>query len=233
MSATEDPLTAVHKGLRSMLYSLSGRVQTNDFGDVATTSKIVHDMEADFETAQSTGCALCIAAHHAEDEDRFVFPEAARHANALVTSLIAEHQELTRRERAVAQRARNIVQLSSPQQRVVAGAALNLDLNELVGAYLAHMNREERELVPLMQERFSDEELRGMRGRIIANMAPPRLFAILNWMLPAMNVTELSDLLRGVRPTARPALYQQFMELCAARVEPARWAQVQHRVGAG
>lgn len=231
MTAKEDLFTPVHKGLRSMIYGLSGRLQTNDFADLAATKVLVGDLENDFAVARSAGCALCILAHHAVDEEAVVFPAAARAGNQLITELIAEHHDLTRRELALAQSAHEILSLESAEGRIRAGVGLNVAANQLFSAYLTHMNREEVELVPLMKEHFTDHEMGAMRGKIIGQMPPDRLFALLGWMLPSLNVTELSELLVSVKQGAPPSLMRAVAELCAARVDPARWDAVKLRVG--
>lgn len=231
MPGTEDLFTPVHKGLRSMMYGLSARLQTTDFADHASTKALTADLEHDFDVARSAGCALCLFANHAFEEEAIVFPPTARHGNALVTSLIAEHHELTRQEVAIATSMHELDGLAAPAERITAGIRVNQMSNDLFAAYLTHMNREERELVPLMREHFTDEEQAKMRGAIIGRFPPDRLFALLGWMLPALNVTELSDLLRSVKQSAPPPFMKAVSDLCATRVEPHRWTEVKRRVG--
>ena len=231
MAATEDLFTAVHKGLRSMLYDLSERLQTNDFADVAATSALIVQLESDFAVARSTGCALCTMSHHAHSEESVVFPPAAAPANALVTQLILEHHDLTRREVALAQAGHELVRLDSPDRRIAAGVRLNQGANQLLCAYLTHMDREEAELVPLMQQHFTDAQMVSMRDAIIRSMSPEVLFAFLNWMLPSLNVNELSELLASVRLSAPPPVFKAITDLCAAKVESSRWATTKSRIG--
>ncbi len=231
MTGTEDLFTPVHKGLRSMIYGLSARLQTNDFADLPATAALVTDLENDFSTARSAGCILCMFATHASEEDTVIFPPAARFENSLVTSLLAEHHDLTRRELALGKFGHELMALPSAPDRVAAGVRLNQMANELFVAYLAHMNREESELVPRMREHFGDPEQAAMRGTIIARFPPDRLYALLGWMLPSMNATELSDLLSSLKKGAPPPLLKAVSDLCEARVEGHRWNEVRTRVG--
>ena len=231
MTANGDLFTPIHKAMRSMIYSLSGRLQTNDFADVAATKALVTDLENDFAIARSAGCALCILAHHANDEESVIFPSAARVSNKLIAELISEHHDLTRRELEIAKAGHEILSMDSEDARVRGGVELNQAANQLFGAYLTHMNREEVELVPLMQEHFSDPEMGAMQGKIIGQLPPDRLFAILGWMLPSLNVTELSRLLSTLKVAAPPPLIKGVTDLCAARVDAARWDAVKLRVG--
>ncbi len=231
MMGSEDIFTPIHKGLRSMLYSLSNRLQTNDFADVAATRALVTDLEYDFAAARSAGCVLCVLNHHATDEEAEIFPKVSPVAAELTGQLIREHHELTGRERAITEAAHELLALPSAADRVAAGIRLNHRANELFVAYFAHMNREETELVPLMLRHFTDPQMAAMRGAIIAHMPPPQLMFILGWMLPALNATELADLITGAQKGAPPPLVKAVVELCAQKVDPARWAQVKLRVG--
>ncbi len=231
MAGKVDLFTPVHKGLRAMLYGLSVRLQTNDFADIEATRKLAVDLENNFEAAQSAGCILCAFAHHAHAEESVIFPPSARTANALITDLIKDHHELTRRELEIGQSARALLRLRTPEERVAAGVRVNQLANDLIGVYVVHMNREEAELVPAMREHFTDQEQLAMQGTIIAQFPPDRLMALLGWMLPALNVTELSELLAGVRQMAPPPLMNAVTELCDARVDPSRWTAVKLRVG--
>jgi hypothetical protein len=229
--AEEDLFTPVHKALRSMMYDLAGRVQSNDFADLAQTRALVTDLEHDFEVARSAGCMLCIFSMHAGEEEEVVFPGVKDLHGGLVGSLVAEHHDLSRREIAIAQGAHALLDTASPEERVAAGVRLTQSVNELLAAYFVHMNREERELVPFMREHFTDPQQAQMRGTILARMAPDRLFAILRWMLPSLNVTELSELLEEVKSTSPPPVLLAVTQLGEARVDPARWALVRDRVG--
>ena len=231
MAAKGDLFTPIHKGLRSMIYGLSGRLQTNDFADPTATKALITDLENDFAVARTAGCALCILAHHAVDEESVIFPSAARVGNTLITELISEHHDLTRRELEIAKAGHELLLMDSPEARIQAGAQLNVTANQLFGAYITHMNREEAELVPLMRENFSDPEMGAMQGKIIGQMPPDRMFAILGWMLPSLNVTELSGLMATFKGTAPPPVLKAVSDLCAARVDPVRWDAVKLRVG--
>jgi hypothetical protein len=214
-----------------MIYGLSGRLQTNDFADTAATKTLIIDLENDFAVARSAGCVLCFLAQHAVDEESFIFPAVPQTGSQLIAELISEHHDLTRRELAIAKAGHELLSLDSSETRILAGAQLNLAANQLFGAYITHMNREEAELVPLMRENFSDPEMVAMRGKIIGQMPPDRFFALLGWMLPALNVTELSGLLSSIKGAAPPQLMKAISDLCAARVETTRWDVVRLRVG--
>jgi hypothetical protein len=231
MTAKQDLFTPIHKALRSMLYSLSGRLQTNDFADLAQTGALMADLEHDFEAARSAGCTLCFLNHHAVDEETAIFPATKKVGERLVGQLIEEHHELTRRELEIAKAGHALLEMPSADARVRAGVRLNQSANELFAAYIAHMNREETELVPLMQEHFTDEEMIGMRSAIMGALPRERMFFILEWMLPSLNTTELSGFVASLPQGAPPPFVKAVVDLCAAKVDPVRWSEVKTRVG--
>lgn len=231
MAKRADLFTPIHKGLRAMIYSLSGRLQANDFANLETTKVLTTDLEHDFAAARSAGCILCIFSQHATDEDHSIFNHTEKVAQTLTASLMAEHHELTRRELELAQSAHQILAMGSSDDRAVAGVRLNAAANELFASYLVHMNREETELVPLMQQHFTDSEMIAMRGQIIGGMPPERIMSILSYMLPSLNVDELSEFVGSVRRTAPPPVANAVTDLAAAKVDPARWAEAKTRIG--
>jgi len=231
VTATQDLFTPIHKGLRSMLYGLSSRLQTNDFVDLTATRSLVNDLENDFAIARSAGCIVCTLSQHASDEETAIFPDAAKAGNELVATLIEEHHDLARREASITRSAHSLLAIEKPEGRIEAGMRLNQSANELFAAYIAHMNREETDLVPWMKEHFSDTQMAAMRGAIMGRTPPDRMSAILGWMLPSLNVQELSGLIREVRPAMPPQAFKAVTEMCEARVDPARWGAVKQIVG--
>ncbi len=231
MSGKADLFTPVHKALRAMLYDLSDRMQTNDFADLEGTKVLARDLENDFQVAQSAGCVLCGLAFHAVEEESAIFPSAASVGNGLVPLLIEEHHDLSRREVEIAEDAHALLENPGATERVAAGVRLNQKVNELLVAYFTHMNREEVELVPLLREQFEDAQQGAWQASIVRSFPPDRLMALLAWMLPAMNVTELAEFLGALQRLAPPPVVTAVTNLAAAKVPGPRWAEARNRTG--
>ena len=214
-----------------MLYGLSGRLQTNDFADLTATKSLVKDLESDFAIAQSAGCIVCTLSQHANDEETMIFPDAAKAGNELIATLIEEHHDLARREASITRSTHALLAIENAGGRAEAGVRLNQSANELFAAYIAHMNREETELVPWMKEHFSDAQMAAMRGAILGRTPPDRMSSILGWMLPSLNVQELTGLIREVKSAVPPQAFKAITDLCEARVDPTRWGMVKQTVG--
>jgi len=231
MIATEDLFTPIHKAIRSMIYDVSGRLQTNDFTDVAASTPLLADLEHEFTAAISSGCILCLLHHHASDEETAVFPSVSKHDAALVQGFIDDHHSFTRRLEAITKMARDLPSTARPEERVRFGITLNQKANDFFAAYIDHMNREEEKLVPLMRERFTDDQMRAMRGTIMGRMPPDRLAVLLRWMLPSLNVGEMTEMLGGIKASSPPQVVQFISGIAAQRVDPQRWQTVKERVG--
>jgi hemerythrin superfamily protein len=231
MTATEDLFTPIHKAIRAMIYNVGGRLQSNDFGDLAASAPLLADLEHEFTTALSAGCILCIVHHHGTDEENVLFPSLSKFDPALVTRLVEEHHAFNTRLAALTSHAHEILKMERASDRIAAGVALNREANEFFAVYLAHMNLEENVLVPMMRERYTDEQMRTMRGTIMGGMPPERLAAILRWMLPAISLQELTDMARGIRAGSPPPVVAFIGGIAADSLPAERWNTVRERVG--
>jgi hemerythrin superfamily protein len=189
------------------------------------------DLEHEFSTAVSSGCILCLLHGHASDEESEVFPSVSKSAATLVQGFIDDHHALTRRLESITKMARELPSKARAEERVQLGIALNQTVNAFFAAYIDHMNREEEKLVPLMRERFTDDQIRAMRGAIMGAMPRDRLASVLRWMLPSLNVAELTGVLMGAKATSPPPVLQFISGIAAEHVDPQRWRMIKERVG--
>lgn len=214
-----------------MIYDLAGRIQSNDFADLAASKPLLSDLEHEFSAAVSAGCILCLLHQHGLDEESQVFPSVERFDPGLVREFIEDHHELIRHLAIVTKMSRDLVTRESPDERVRFGVELNREANIFFADYLEHMNREERKLVPMMRERFTDEQMRAMRGAVMRSMPADRLASIFGWMLPSLNVTELTAVVAGGKAGLPPEQFETLSSLAEKRVPPERWQLVRQRVG--
>ncbi len=231
MTSQIDVLTPIHKGIRSMIYSVGAQLQSTDFRDPAQTAAIVRQLQHEFTTALSSGCTLCLLHGHGGDEERFAFPRMAEFDAPLIDHLLATHRELTRRLGNITDQANGLAGLPDDAARVRAGAQLNRTTNEFFAAYISHMNEEEARLVPEMMDRLTDEEMISLRARTQASIPPAHLAEFMAWILPSLNAPELEQTLRGMQRGAPPDALRSMVALAEARVPKERWAAVKQRVG--
>ena len=231
MTATEDLFTPIHKALRSMIYSLGGRLQTVDFADKTASAAVLADLQHEFANAVSATCVLCLLHGHAGNEEADIFPSMQPIDAGLIRMLIDDHQQIRRRLIALTKMADELESIDPPERRTEFGARINRVANEFFAFYLAHMNKEEVTIVPAMKEHFTNEQLRAMQGAVMGAMPPERLATYLRWMLPSLTLGELTGMLSGVKNGSPPQFLQFVNGIGTANVDPARWALVRARVG--
>jgi hypothetical protein len=226
-----DAFTSIHKGIRAMIYSVSSRLQTTDFADPVATEALLDDLRHEFAQGVPPGCVLCLLHTHAHHEDDQAFPATGAFAARLVAELIRDHREFDERMAAVQSHGTALRALPDPAARVAAGKALTLEMNEFFARYFAHMNREEAELVPLMNRHMTDEQILALIGAVMGAMPPERLHAYLRWMYPALNVEELIEIFAGMRAEEPPEVLREFVAIAEAVVPAERWRTVRARAG--
>jgi hemerythrin superfamily protein len=231
MTSEVDILTPIHKAVRAMIYEVATQIQTTDFTDPVATEAVVRNLRHEFASATATSCILCLLHGHAESEESFAFPEARKFNSDLVAQLKQQHAEILRRLETLSALADQLTPLSDPKERQTMGIRLTHEANRLFVFYLDHMNGEEGTLLPLLEEHLSDEELDGIRSRVERAMSPERWGEYMRWMLPALNASELADLLHDVQAYAPPEVAGRLADIGRAHVEPTRWAVAVARSG--
>lgn len=229
--STLDVLTPVHKGLRAMIYALGNRLQTTDFTDERATETVVADLTYQFAAGVPGGCVLCLLHAHAGHEDEWGFPPARPFAPELIDELLADHHRFTRDLAQVAAMTAQLAALHEPAPRIAAGLRLNQFLNDFFQRYLAHMNREETALVPLLNLHLTDAEIAGMRTAVERSMAPDRFAALNRWILGALDANELTAILSGRLAATAPAEREPLLAFVRSAVDPVRWQVVAGRLG--
>jgi len=178
-SLRADLLSPIHKALRRSLFETAMTLGRTDFS------------AADEVSAAERAVAVCLEhlRDHAAHEDRHVVPILAEVAPAMAASMAAEHPEL---ERASIEVESLWPRLGSRTgtERIAFGEELTRRFNTMVAAQLAHMDREERQALRALQDRFDDAALVQLSARIAADIAPARLAAFGELMFPALNRRE-------------------------------------------
>ena len=232
MSERENIFRPIHKGIRSMLYEVGSRLQTTDFGDTEASRQIVDRLRRDLQNSLAN-CVLCLLGTHSRHEESEIFARLAPHDDDLVRLVMKEHAEIARRVRELAVTCDEVVAAPSTARRIEIGDRLNLEANDLFASYFAHLINEEALLVPMMWERFSDEELRDMRARFYDVLPAELLDVWLRWTLRSMNVPELVTLFAGLKLTPDRARYPTWVRVARAVLDGPTLQALEDRVGLG
>ena len=159
-----DLLTPIHKALRRSLFETAMTLARTDFA-------------VPEETAAAGGqVAICFAflREHAEHEDRHTVPEVLARNRALGEALELAHPRLERMAIEIDSLWPRFAPLADGARRAL-GSELIRRFQMFVAEQLLHMDQEERQVVPLLQAAFSDEQLGALGARIGASIPPARM----------------------------------------------------------
>jgi hypothetical protein len=159
-------------------------------------------------------------------------PLIERHAPDLAVAVALDHPALERR-------IDGLVALGELARDVDGSDArsalhqLHLDLAAFTGDYLAHQDLEEREVMRVLANAMSSEEVLEVHQAIVGSIPPHEMAAGLLHMLPAMNVDDRTELLGGARQGMPPEAFAGVWALAGSVLAPADLAAVGGRLGIG
>jgi hypothetical protein len=226
----EDILTPIHKGIRSMIYELGNKVQKTDFTDVSATEAIVIQLRHEFRLANST-CIVCLIHDHAGHEEENVLPLIPASESKVIDTIIQEHKAITKQLIEISRVSDELLKLQDNGERIEAGNKLNSMVNKLLAFYLAHMNNEEAELLPLMWKYMTDDQMRAIRAKI-QMITPPEIYAEwMSWVMPSLSLNELVGVFSGIKMSAPPEVLSKFSHMAEENLDAATWSKVKSRAG--
>jgi len=230
LTTRENLFRPIHKGIRAMIYDLGRRLAVADFTSVVESNEIARQLKHDLNGATSN-CIMCLLYAHSRHEEQDFFAPVAAFDKDLVDLLMVEHREIAKQVFALGKTCDELLGVSDAARRIEIGDRLNLEVNDLFAAYLAHLNNEEATLVPVMWERFTDEQLRALRAQFYNQIPLARFEEWMRWTLPSLNPEELEILLAGMRTDPPPNRYRDALRVAEATVPPERWGSQKARFG--
>ena len=204
MSNRHDLYGPIHKGLRFGTAHLLVRLGSADWRDTAESAALLAALRLH----------LALAKEHLEHEDVEYHPPLRLRAGEVAAALDADHRDHYRTFDAL-EALIEAVESMTGEARQLAARALYLRFSTYFADDLEHMAREESIALPLFHAHFDDGELMAMEGRVIGSIAPDRLVAYYNLMLPGMNPVERATFLRYVQMTAPVEAYMQLRDQVA------------------
>lgn len=217
-AATHDFYGPIHKGLRLALSRLVMRLGSVDAADRGAVAILMADLRAQ----------MILSAAHLDHEEREVHAALETRAPGAATELCADHDRhrvhFVGLENAIA-----TVEASGPEKRPAALHRLYLSFTRFVADDFAHMAEEEQEILPVLQDLFTDDELAGIEARISAAVAPDRMIAYAQLVIPAARPAErlamlsrMRDLM--IRDGAQPEAFAGLLNFAAKpSLPPADW----------
>ena len=197
---------AIHKALRLGHCRMIPALGAHSYRDAAQTAVLMAELRG----------LLALGRSHLEGENREIhaaLEERAPGASSHAANDHAEHeQSFTELENLI-----RAVEEAAPSAREKAGRALYKRYAVYAAHDLEHMNVEETELLVTLHDRFTDDELRAIEGRIVSAIPPQKMAGIMALMAPALSHCERVDLLAKLQAVMPEAV---FKTLLADTVKP-------------
>ena len=213
-----------------MIYELGSELQTLDFTDERATDSMITKLRQDLSAASST-CIVCLLHQHHADEDNYVFPDVRTYEPALIDRLLAEHREVVRKIAEVWKVANELKALRGREERIEMGDKLNRTANDLFAYYLTHLSGEEATLIPAMWKHYTDEQLVAIRANVQRNIPPEVMAVWMKWVLPSLNINELTGMFMGLKKGAPPPVFENMAHMAEKALGDDRWAAVKAKAG--
>jgi len=216
--APVDLYREVHKGLRLALFELTGSAGAID----ASNRTSVEDFARVFADVD-----MMLATHHGHEDGDLLVELIERHAPRAARRVSDAHETFDRQ----------IIELRSLVAELTAGGTSNPDaiydaVVAFTGAYLAHMDVEESDIMPALRAAVPADDLIAITMAIRTSVRPPDMCVFLRYMLPAMNPNERTATLGGMKAGAPPEIFELFWATAEASLPEADLAAVADRIAA-
>jgi hypothetical protein len=219
-TVTFDLYRDIHKGIRNGLFSVTlaaGEVDPHD-GDAV---RVLRDRWADL---------VSVLVAHAEHEDEFVQPVIERFEPTYALEIAEAHPRLEAQMAELEVLADRATDACDHQARVLTHR-LYLGLASFTAEYLQHQEFEEFEVMVMLSQHLSFEELLAIDNAIVASIPPDMMAKSAALMLPAMNIDDQTELYEGARAGVPPEVFGGMVALAQSVLEPARFQTLSARLG--
>lgn len=177
-----------HKGLRHGFSQLSFYAGNTNCSDPEALTRL----------RELTNEIFTLLDQHAQVEESFILPALESKVPGSTEHNVIEHELLDAEFSALQSLFNTMAVESAPAVLAHFYAAFSV----FQAKYLAHMEMEESKMNPLFWDNFSDEELLGVQGQVMAWLTPDQKMMWFKYMIPAMNPVERVVLLSGVKANA-------------------------------
>jgi hypothetical protein len=219
-TVTFDMYRNIHKGIRNGLFSVT----------LAAGQVDPHDAAAVEDVAGRWTDLVRVLVAHAEHEDEFVQPAIERFAPAYAAEIAEAHPRLEAQMAELEVLADRAIDACPEQVRLLTHR-FYLGLASFTAEYLQHQEFEEFEVMVMLSQHLSFDELLAIDNAIVASIDPDMMAKSAALMLPAMNIDDQTELYAGARGGVPPEVFQGMLMLGQSVLEPARYEALARRLG--
>jgi hypothetical protein len=217
---TLDLCRDIHKGIRAELFAVTGSAGSLDPTDRAGRADLARHVDSVVEMLSA----------HAEHEDAAIQPVLETYVPALAEQIAVDHPALEARVEAIRYLAQQVVDVSDDRARADVHR-IYVELASFTGAYLAHQDFEERDVMPAIERAVGFEQVLAIHQAIVGSIPPDQMAKSLAVMMPAMNLDDRADLLGGMRQGAPAEVFDGVWSLVKSVLVPADAAALGRRLG--
>lgn len=218
-TVTFDIYRDIHKGIR---YGLFGVTQAA--GEVDP-----HDRDAVQVVAGRWTDLVGVLVAHAEHEDDFIQPVIEQFAPEYAAEIAETHPRLEAQMAELEVLADRAADACSEQARLLTHR-LYLGLASFTAQYLQHQEFEEFEVMVMLSQHLSFDELLTIDNAIVASIEPDMMARSAALMLPAMNIEDQTELYLGAQAGVPPEVFQGMLMLAESVLEPVRYDTLVQRL---
>jgi Hemerythrin HHE cation binding domain len=192
----------VHKGLRAMLYETALQIQQTDFINNEEAEQILEQVKRVIELFDK----------HAYSEDIFVFAAVEQYEPAVVDALEQEHVK----DHALGENLNSLLtafsNTFSDDDKTRLGKLLYQAFIEFMIFNLEHMAKKEDIINKLLWRNYSDEQLYGIAGNILASIPASLIGQFTKWTIRGLSNSEIVSWLKEVKNTAPEVAFKSLMQ---------------------
>lgn len=175
-----DFYTVIHKAIRRSMYTVAIEIGNHDFSDVsklkALQNKIVNVLE--------------LLSEHAQHEEKFIRPLLETKLPDSASKLTHDHASHVSELNQLKMACNNIANNED-------GLVFYRAFNQMIAGSVIHMEEEEITMKTL-QTVCTEAELLAVHMNIISYFTPEKMLQCLDYMMPAMNITERTAMAKGM-----------------------------------
>ena len=216
----QKPYRNIHKALRAtMMKTLMTVSQADPFEEAERLA-----------AAAATDDLLDACAAHLDHEMTFIHPALRERKVDAVLAFDDDHGS----QKGVMSRLRGLsasVRRATPVSSREVLYQLYLELSAFIGHNFEHMAEEESILTNALWQRFSDQEILEIEGRIVASLPPQEAAWSAEWMAKSLNHPELIEVLQGMKAAMPPQVFAAILAMVKGWVKTGSLARLDRDLG--
>jgi len=219
--ARVDLYVGIHKALRALMADTLldlGRMDTDDTEECDAISGRILEL-------------LDFCTKHLKHENDFIHTAIEARATGASSVIAHEHDEHVEHISRLTSKVSALRQMSGAQEASNAALDLYRELTLFVANNFQHMHVEETAHNVVLWARYTDAELLALHDRLLASIPPAEMMYTMRWLVPYMNPTERTNLLKDMQAHAPVPAFEATMNMLNRHLSAKDWAKLTRSLG--